>query len=112
MSNNSRINNWIFQNNAVALGDGNILLISAGMMTLTIEITGSGTNTVIFEGRSTEGSTYYPIAGVNLADFTVATSTSNKGCIYQLSLEGLTAFRVRVSALTSGTVSVSGTVVN
>lgn len=112
MSNNSRTHNWVFQNATAALSDGNILLVSAGMMTATIEITGSGTSTVTFEGKSTDGSTYYPIAGINIADFSVVTSTSSKGVIYQFSLEGLTAFRIRVSNWVSGVVNVSGTVVN
>lgn len=112
MTTNLRKNTWIFQNGATALGDGSEMGINVGMVTATVEITGTGTNTVIFEGKASYDSAWYPILGVNLTDISTATSVSAKGVIYQIPLDGLTKFRIRVSAFTSGTVTVKGTVID
>jgi len=112
MGNNSRSHKWTFQNETTALSDGNILSVGLNMMTATITITGSGTNTVTFEGKASEDANYYEIAGINLKDFSIATSTSSKGVIYTISLEGLISFRVRVSNYVSGNVTAKATIVN
>lgn len=112
MSNNTRTHNWVFHNGTAALSNGNVLSVGKDMVTATIEVTGTGTSTVIFEGKSSDDATYYPIMGVNLSDYTFGNNTSVKGVIYQVPLDGLVSFRVRVSSFSSGTVTAKATIIN
>lgn len=112
MGTNLRQKNWVFQNAATAIGNGEVLYINSNMMTIALEITGTGVSTVTFEGKIANSETYYPIMTVDLSTFVTASSVSNKGVICQASLEGLVEFRARVSAFTSGTITVKGTVVD
>jgi phosphotransferase system IIA component len=104
--------NWVFQNNASAIGNGNEMWVHVGATTANIEITGTGISTCIFEGRSIDDGNWYSIIGVNLSDLSMASSTTSKGVLYQCDLIGLIQFRVRISSYTSGTVTVKGRVVN
>lgn len=112
MGSNLRKKMWTFQNAAVALGNGSELTVGVNMVTATVEITGSGTNKIVFEGKASSDSTWYPIAGANLKDASIVSEVSAKGLIYQISLDGLVAFRIRVSEFSTGSVTVKGTIVN
>jgi len=112
MGSNSGMINWVFQNSATAIGEGNILGVSSGMVTMNIEIKGTGTSTVTFEGKSLSDGDWYPIMGCNLTDLSLVTSTAIKGGLWQISLDALSNFRVRVSDFVSGNISAFGRVVN
>ena len=114
MGNNSRTVMHTFQDGAGALGNGVALTVNTNMVNAILEIYGTGTSSVIFEGRISDAETevWYPIGGVNLLDHTVLATVTTKGVAYQVSLLGLLEFRVRVSAFTSGAVTVKGVVVN
>lgn len=73
------------------------------------EISGTSTSrTLIFEVSGTENGTYSAIQGVRLSDISLATQTTEIGGIWQF--EGLAGlwFRVRVSAIAGGNVTVKG----
>lgn len=108
---NIRNLNWVFHNSTSHLSDGNVLRVDAYSVTATFEITGSGESTVVFECKASDDDVFYPIVGINLKDLSIKTETNEKGVVYQVSLEGLTAFRVRVKDYSSGDISVKGTVV-
>ena len=109
---NFRKKMWTFLDGATALSNGNEMSVNVDMETVTVEIVGTGTNKVTFEGRVHDDGLFYPIIGVSLKDLTTASEVAAKGLIYQISLDGLLSFRIRVSAYTDGVVSVKGTVVN
>lgn len=75
--------------------------------TLTLQVTGTFVATVTFEA-SQDGSNWIEIRGQDLNSGTWATSASAPG-IFMFPVSGLAKIRVRVSAYTSGTVSVIGT---
>lgn len=76
--------------------------------TLTVEISGTATShKLVFEGCSISG-TWYPIQGVRLADFAMATETTTKGEVWQFEVTGLSKFRARLATIAGGNISVRG----
>jgi hypothetical protein len=102
---------WIAHENAEETGNGDIFYTSVYDEIANIEITGTGESTVAFEGDAFGDGNFYPIMGVKLSDFSLATEVSEKGVVYQVPLLGLKAFRARISAYTSGAVTVKGVVI-
>lgn len=99
-----------FQDAVSAAGNGSEFLVSAkeAYKTITVEITGTSTSrTIAFEGKSTSG-TWYPIMGVRLSDFAMATQTTGKGEIWQFDVTGLDSFRSRLASVAGGNVTVKG----
>lgn len=89
---------------------------------IAIEISGSfSAGSVIFEGQtdiekdpygsSQEEWTWVPIAGVNLSDYSFTSNPKAAG-IYEVPIEGLQRFRVRVESVTGGDISVFGRAVS
>lgn len=103
---------WTFLDGVEALSNGNEMAVNVDMETVTVEIVGDGTNKIVFEGKVHDDGLFYPVIGVNLKDLTMTSEVSAKGLLYQISLDGLMYFRIRVKEYTSGTISVKGTVVN
>jgi len=102
-----------FHNSTSAISSGNELIISTNMSTINVELNGNATGvTLNFEALSIDGGSWYGIQGVNLTTMTLASSVTTLGSIYQFDLTGSYKFRIRVSAITSGTVSAIGRVVN
>ena len=76
--------------------------------TLTVEIYGTSTSrTVTFYGKSKSG-TLRAISGVRLSDFTVATSTTGTGEIWQFDVTGLESVTIGLTAVSGGNVTISG----
>lgn len=98
--------------NAVStLGDGALFAVG-DTKTLTIEVYGtSASRTVLFEAAGVTG-TFYPIKGVRLTDFAMATQTTGTGELWQFDVTGLVQFRTKLSAVTGGNVSVKGKAVS
>ena len=102
----------VLQNSALVIGNG-VAIYMGGADTFKItEISGtSTTRTIVFEVSNAESGTYTPVQGVNLADLSLASQTSNNGEIWQIDgLAGLW-FRARVSAVAGGNVTVKGKVI-
>ena len=69
-----------------------------------VQVIGSFSATLSFEGTA-DSSTWFSMPGVVVADGSIATSTTGTGN-WQFSVAGLSGFRVRCSAYTSGTAEV------
>src|ERR1051326_7382317 len=78
--------------------------------TVAVQLTGTFTATIQFEGSVdyafSASPNWFPLAGSSYAGGSPVTSSTGTGG-WQLNTSGLTGFRVRASALTSGTVGVS-----
>jgi hypothetical protein len=77
-----------------------------GQATATVQVTGIGSMTLTFEG-STDGSNFDPVFAAPIGGGTPVTTTTANGHWVNLNVTGLFVFRVRVSAYTSGTATVS-----
>ena len=102
----------ILQNSVLVTGNG-ISTYMGGADTFKItEISGTSTSrTIVFEVSNAENGTYTLVQGVNLADLSMASQTSNNGEIWQIDgLAGLW-FRTRISAVAGGNVTVKGKVI-
>lgn len=105
--------NAIMQNAATAVGNGTPMECTAatrGAMTvLTMQVTGITTATITFEA-TIDGTNWVAILATNLANDTTATTTTADG-IYRITVLGLVSARARISAYTSGTITVTGILV-
>jgi hypothetical protein len=95
------------QSAAGALGNGNSLILS-GSSACALQVTGTFVGTVTFEGHVNEDSaTWVAIQGVNANSGTVASTATDAGLFY-FSTVGLHGVRARISAYTSGSITVVG----
>ena len=101
-----------FHDASSTTGNGTALQVK-GRTTLTVEVYSAGGNsarTVTFYGKSKSG-TLRLIPGVKLSgdtNFTMATSTTGTGEIWQFDTTGLDYVVMDLTAITSGTVTVKG----
>lgn len=97
------------QNAVSAVGNGTAINMGNTDTFKITEISGTSTSrTLIFEVSNAETGAYSVVQGVKLADLSMATQTSGKDEIWQIDgLAGLW-FRVRVSAIAGGNVTVKG----
>lgn len=95
------------QNNVTTTGTGTPFTVGA-YKTLTIEITGTSTSQNInFEASSISG-TYYPIQGVRLSDYSMATSTTGINEVWTFDITGLQNFRANLTSVSGGNVTIQG----
>ncbi|GBF77252.1 hypothetical protein PA598K_05788 [Paenibacillus sp. 598K] len=99
--------NVTLQEAATAAGNGTSFDVGF-YKTLTIEVWGTSTSrTVVYEVQSISGA-WYPIQGLRIQDYAMATQTTGTGEVWQFDVTGLAAFRARISAIAGGNVSVRG----
>ncbi len=106
-------NTWLFQNTTTP-ANGNSFQ-SGHNNQITIYITSSATSyTVVFEGSDGDSTpNWYPIPAVKLPELIIATSTTdNTNQVYVIYLAQWVYVRCRVSAISGGTVRITGRVVN
>src|SRR6267154_285207 len=77
-----------------------------GQASATVQFTGIGSLTLTFEG-TTDGTNFDPIFGTPVAGGAAVSSTTANGHWVNFNVAGLTAFRARVSAYTSGSATVT-----
>ncbi len=94
-----------FQAAAAATGNGTAVAVS-GYGGVTWEVTGTFVATITWEGSRDGGTTYYSIEATAVGG-NAATTTTTTG-LYTTSVKGYTHIRARVSAYTSGSVTVLG----
>lgn len=100
----------ILQPASSAVGVGNAFTVGS-FKTLTIEIYGTSTSqTVQFQGMGPSG-TPYPIVGTKLNDGTTGSQSTALSQIWRFDITGLTSFQANLTAVSGGTVTVSGTAV-
>lgn len=110
---NSGIINFVFHNESTTTGNGSELNVNMGMTTLNFEISGTATSsTCIFEGKSVDTGEFYPVQCVNLGTLALANQTTGKSELWQCDLTALTKFRVRISTISGGNISIKGRAVD
>jgi len=110
---NIQTNAWVFQD-TTTIGNGNVFK-SGRNDQLTIYITNTANSfTVHFEGCDGETTpNWYPIPAVKLPELTIATSvTGNANQVFVIDLAHFAGVRCRVSAISGGTVRITGRVVD
>lgn len=111
----SKLGPTLLQTAAVATANGNVLNVG-GMGTVGVMISGITTATITFEATINSGATapttgYVAIKTVNMNSQSIATTATADG-IYLVPVGGFTHFRARISAWTSGTITVIATAVD
>ncbi len=103
----------LLQSAAAATGNGTALVTTdvnnGALTTLTMQVTGITTATITFEA-TVDGSNWIAVACTNLNDGTAATTATANG-LFRLTCLGLVSVRARISAYTSGTITVIGVAV-
>lgn len=111
----SRISIHTFHNETTAIGNGTEYSVSMGGSNLMMIISTAGTSTartIHFEGKAQSGE-WVAIKCYNKTNTTSATSsTGTTPEIWECGLEGLQKFRVRISAVSGGNLSIFGEVVD
>ena len=97
------------QSAATSTGNGTVAADVGGYGTLLVELSGTFVATVTFEG-SQDGTNYYAILGSNMTTGAKATTATGTG-VYQINFAGLSYFRARISAYTSGSITAEATFV-
>jgi hypothetical protein len=112
MGTNNRLKTGFkLHNQATQAGNGEEILISRQMLTANIDIDGTASSfTIVFEGKSSDNTDYRAIMAVNLSTFDMASTTSTLNTLWQVGLDGLVAFRCRLSTVSGGNVSVVVTI--
>jgi hypothetical protein len=93
------------QNAAAATGNGTVMNID-GFKAVAVQVSGTFVGTVTFE-TSVDG-TNFVATGVTPAAGGAAVSTATAPGLWNLTPNGVTQLRVRVSAYTSGTITAVG----
>jgi hypothetical protein len=94
--------NYILHSGTTSVDDGTAMSIQPGMVTANVFIRGTTTShTVVFEGKDDDGNWYLIKSCVNLSTMTIASQTSGINEVWQVDLTGWTAFRARVSAIST-----------
>jgi hypothetical protein len=101
----NRNSECVFQNAAVATGNGTALTVE-GASACLVQINGITTATVTFEG-SVDETNYVAVQVLNMATGGTATTTTVDG-LFHVNCTGLHLLRCRISAWTSGTITVKG----
>ena len=94
-----------FQSGATATGNGTAFEVG-GLGAVGVQVEGITTATVIFEG-TVDGSTWYAIRAYDRTNGTIASQATADG-LWEVPTAGLKQLRARISAYTSGTITVSG----
>lgn len=104
MSNRDSFRLVTLQSAAAATGNGTALQ-TAGFGSARLQVTGTFVGTLTFEG-TIDGTTWVALEGVNTSGARVTTATATG--LFLFSVAGLMAIRARVSAYTSGSITVLG----
>lgn len=80
---------------------------------IALEISGSfTTGKFCFEGRADiHSNNWTPVVGINLSDYSISTFATSQG-IFEVGIEGLQLFRVRIEELSGGDATVYARVVS
>lgn len=100
----------VMQSSAVATGNGTSVdctdVDSGALTTVTAQVTGITTATITWEA-TIDGTNWVAIQFTNLNDGAAATTATANG-LYRATVLGLVSVRARISAWTSGTITVTG----
>lgn len=96
----------ILQNAAAATGNGSAMTGIEEFEALIVEVSGTFVGTITWE-VSEDGVTFYAVNSTPLASGTKATTATTTG-MYAIPTLGSKQFRARISAYTSGSITVKG----
>lgn len=102
---NSNVLQYTLQNAATATDVGTAMNVD-GYGVATLQITGSFTATIQFEG-SVDGQNFVPITAHNRNDGTTSLTATAPG-IYEIDCRGLQLIRANITSYTSGSITVTG----
>ena len=112
MGTNAAMINFVFHNASTALGTGAELSIQGRMLTGNIALTGTSSSfSVTFEGRAVDGGEWYPLKAINLSTFALS-SIATVMSLWSVDLNGMIKFRVNLTAIGNGNLSVVGRIVD
>lgn len=108
----NNITDFTFQNAVTVPGNGNALTITHPI-TLDIEVYGTATSsTVVFEVLGKSGN-WYVTQGIRLSDYTLATSTTTKGELWEFEVPStVVSLRMRVASIVGGNLNVVGKIMD
>lgn len=92
------------QDAAQATGNGEIFDLAGKFGSLTVQVSGAFSGAVTFEA-SVDGKNFVAIRGMNKNTGSSASTATGAG-IFQFSVAGIVKFRARISACTSGSITV------
>lgn len=98
------------QSAAAATGNGTAQTVT-GYAQATLNVTGTFVGTVTFEGSPDSGTTYVAVLAQQLGVTTTPATTTTGTGVFRISVDGLTNLRARVSAYTSGSITVTSNAV-
>lgn len=112
MNKNIRQLTFPFHKEETQVADGKELNVGAGYVLMNISVTGNATGfNLVVEAKSNDIDDYTPVTIANLDGYDLSNTITANGK-YQLSLEGFTKVRLRLSSIVGGNVNVIGTIVN
>lgn len=112
MGNNVRKIIFPFHENASVIANGKELNVGVGMVSMNLAVTGDATGfNIIIEAKDNDNDDYTPISAVNLETFDISPNITATGK-YQVSLEGHVKVRCRLSAISFGSITLKGTVID
>lgn len=110
MGNNMRKIIFTFLDSASAVTNGAELHIGTGMVNMNLAVTGTATAfNIVVEAKDNKTDEFTPVSVVNLNTLDISPNITVTGK-YQLSLEGHMKIRCRLSEISSGSITVKGTV--
>ena len=93
------------QSGATATGNGTAMDVG-GLAVAGLQVTGITTATITFEG-TVDGSNWVAVRALNLGTGAVGTTATADG-VFEVPVAGLSQLRARISAYTTGTITVVG----
>lgn len=103
----------VMQSAAAATGNGTAITVAepgeGAMEQIVCQVSGTFVGTVTFEG-TVDGTNWVAIGMTSLADNSSVATTATAPILVKCNLKGLTQVRARVSAYTSGAITVTGCV--
>lgn len=112
MGNNVRQRIHTFLENVNAMSDGIELNVGANMVNMILAVTGNATGyNLVVEAKSNDSDVYSPVSVGNMETLALSSKITANGK-YERPLDGFVKIRVRLSAITGGTLTVRATVIN
>jgi len=107
---NIQTNAWVFQDTTIT-GNGNVFK-SGRNDQLTIYITGDSTSREVHIEGCDSDDNWYSVPALKLPEMTIASVVTENNTVYSINLANYVGIRCRVSAVSGGTLKITGRVVD
>lgn len=105
---NRGISQIVFQDNVSADADGEILSVGCMSETVNIEVETTSTTAILNFEIQQNSDEWHEWNGIDTITYDIVTSVLATNKVYQSGLTGVRNFRVRISNMTDGTITVTG----